>query len=417
MASGAPVLLLLAASGCSGGGGELAANIGLDMANVAGFVVTAGTAASAGALQPQAGGSGGGSSSSELYALNEDGSLTIVTVTQGGSSSSTATPLAVYDTKTYVLMAYVGVQHGSEVCNWVAAGKADGALYCVTAANDGPDQSAQQSVQYGSPVQADATGNLVWITGSDGSVTLLDLTDPSAATEVTPTGTPALSMAVNASGDALVTGGAAGSQYAKVLFPAGGFFDVDTALEACLVSGASGDPADFYYTTASTVVKLAPASATAFTVTTLGSIPTFSCSAGVAKVGSQLFMTGDPDASETNLLLVVADDAPTTLAVDALATLTQVAGCDASLFILGTDASGNGGLVRYDVADSAFTTLVAPGAYALSTMAVSPGCEVTFYGQRAADGAYVLGTIAAGTGTVTVDATGFPTVTQIDRIN
>ena len=40
-----------------------------------------------------------------------------------------------------------------------------------------------------------------------------------------------------------------------------------------------------------------------------------------------------------------------------------------------------------------------------------------FYGQRAADGAYILGTIRAGNDTVTVDATGFPTVTQIDRIN
>ena len=47
---------------------------------------------------------------------------------------------------------------------------------------------------------------------------------------------------------------------------------------------------------------------------------------------------------------------------------------------------------------------------------MSPACEVTFYGQRASDGAFILGNIGAGTTQVTVVATGFPTVTQIERI-
>ena len=133
-------------------------------------------------------------------------------------------------------------------------------------------------------------------------------------------------------------------------------------------------------------------------------------------MGSHLFLTGSA-GENPDQIMDIADDATTTLTVDVLTTLTQVGGCDASLFALGTDASGNGGVVRYDLAGGAFTTLVAPGAYALTTMAVSPGCDVTFYGQRAADGAYILGTIPAGSDAVTVNATGFPTVTQIDRIN
>lgn len=58
-----------------------------------------------------------------------------------------------------------------------------------------------------------------------------------------------------------------------------------------------------------------------------------------------------------------------------------------------------------------------PGAYALTKLDVSKTCEVTFYGQRAADGAFILGNIPAGGTVVTVIATGLPTVTQIQRIN
>ena len=70
---------------------------------------------------------------SQVYALNKDGSLTVVTVTASGSATSDVTPLALFDTQTYLLIDYRGVSHGGEQCNFVAARKADGALYCVTA--------------------------------------------------------------------------------------------------------------------------------------------------------------------------------------------------------------------------------------------------------------------------------------------
>ena len=50
-------------------------------------------------------------------------------------------------------------------------------------------------------------------------------------------------------------------------------------------------------------------------------------------------------------------------------------------------------------------------------MSVSPAGEVTFYGQRASDGAYILGNIPADSTEVDVIAIGFPTVTQIERID
>ncbi len=427
-------VLLTAAPGCKSNddtGGELRANIGIDLTSVAGFVVTQGaaTGTSGAALHAEgAGGAGGGSAASQLYALNADGTLTVVTVTQGGTSSTSVTPLAVFGTRTFVIMAYDGVTYGADPCNFVAARTADGALYCVTVSNAGFAPSAQGNAEYGALLQSDATGNIVWINHNDG-VTVLDLTDPTNPTQQTPAGNDDLSpngppagpfsLAVNDAGDALISSWAAQGQYTRVFFPAGGFFDVSSTDADCLVSGPPASPDDFYYTTDApqALVKLAAGSGTTFTETTLSTTVAPFCSAGVVKVGAQIFLTGDPQSSDANVLVDLAADVPTALTVGALATVTQVGGCDASLFALGTDASGNGGIVRYDLASGAFTTLLAPGAYALTTMAVSPGCEVTFYGQRAADGAYVLGNVAAGSDTVTVDATGFPAVSQIARIN
>ena len=440
--------MAMAALGCgnngSGGGGtgtgtaggQLRANLGIDLANVAGFVLTNGAASATASEAPfhtEGLSSDGGSAASQLYALNADGTLTVVTVTDepdGGtsSSSSSATPLAVFDTKTYVILAYDGVMHGQDECYFVAARKIDGALYCVPVANNGfySYGQGQQNTAAGSPLQADATGNVVWVSHANG-VTLLDLADPENLTQSTLVGsnvqggggtgplTGPFSMAVNDAGDALLANFVNSGPYTRVFFPTGGFYDASGTAAYCVVSGASSNPGDFYYTTDGppTLVKLAAAGST-FTKTTWSSPDFISCEVGTATVGSHVFLTGGEQADE---IIDLAVDTPTPLVLTALATISQLAACDASLFVLGADASGDGGIVRYDLAGSAFTTLVAPGDYALTTMAVSPGCEVTFYGQRATDGAYVLGTIPAGTDAVQVVATGFPAVSQIQRIN
>jgi hypothetical protein len=435
-------MMAMAAQGCgnhdNGGGGgpgvgaaQLRANLGIDLAKVAGLVLTSGETTSA--FHTEGYGADAGSAVSQLYALNADGSLTVVTVTEepdGGTSSSSSSvmPLAVFDTKTYVIVAYNGVVHGQDDCYFVAARKADGALYCVPVANNGFSSygQGQQNTSAGVPLQSDAAGNLVWINQANG-VTLLDLTDPANLTESTLVGqnvqggggtgplTGPFSLAVNAAGDALLANFINTGPYTRVFFPSGGFFDASGTAAYCVVSGASSNPGDFYYTTDGppTLVKLAATGST-FTKTSLSSPDFISCSVGTATVGAHVFLSGGGQPDE---IVDLAADVPATLTVSALATITQIAGCDASLFVLGADASGAGGIVRYDLAGSAFTTLVAPGDYALTTMAVSPGCDVTFYGQRASDGAYILGTIQAGTGAVQVDATGFPAVSQIQRIN
>lgn len=427
--------LLAAAAGCGRsdgqGSGELRQNLGMDLAKVAGFVVTRGAAAAtsgAAAYHPQDDGALDGGAASQLYALHDDGSLTVVTVTgdaDAGTSSSTEQPLAVFSTPLYVIIAYLGVQHGQDRCNFVAARKQDGALYCVTAPNTGFTQYEQRGAAYGSLVQSDATGHLVWI-NHDSGVTLVDFTNPDAVAQTTPAGTEAsnpsgppdgpFGLAVNHAGDALVTD-INPAHFTRVFFPGGGFFNVSDAMENCLMAGPAASPDGFVYTTdgPTTIVKLAKAGATTFTKTAIASSEFIDCPAGAVQAGAHLFLT--TSTPPANRLLDVAGDPPQAIAVDGLVKLHQVGACGEQLFILGADESGNGGIVRADLGSLAFTTLVAPGAYALTTMAVSPGCEVTFYGQRAADGAFILGTILAGSDAVTVDATGFPAVTQIERIN
>ena len=86
--------------------------------------------------------------------------------------------------------------------------------------------------------------------------------------------------------------------------------------------------------------------------------------------------------------------------------------------ILGTDISGNGGIYRYTVGSgTTFTEVLHPGDYTVTSMVVSTTGDTTFYGQRASDGAKILGNIAAGTQTVTVVSSGLPSVQQLMRMN
>jgi hypothetical protein len=419
--------LALAATGCHGQqtSAQLAAKINVDMTDVAGFVLTQGAAQTAGAnLQPLGTGSSSGGGATELYALGKDGTLTVVTVTGGGTQTTDAQPVAVFDTTSYAIVAYHGVWHGDTQCNFVAARKADGALYCIPASSAEVASPPPGSAPL---VQSDATGDLVWINHGDG-IALVNLTNPDAVTQTTPVGSDGLtpngppegpfSLAVNAAGDALVADGYNANQYTRVLFPTGGFLDVSDVDESCLTAASAANPDDFYYTTdGPSGLDMLAASSGSFASAIIETTPLFTCGAGIAKVSPHVYMSADAHSSQPNQILDIVGSTATTLTVAALATMTQINGCDASLFVLGTDARGDGGLVRYDTDGGTFTTLLAPGAYALTTMSVAPTCDVTFYGQRAADGAFILGTIAAGSDAVTVNATGFPTVTQIARIN
>ena len=434
-------LVAVAWAGCGGHGGSstggnsqggtgLKANIGVDMANVAGFVVAPPTDPVSSHLvrltaQPQ----------NELYALGTDGTLTVVSVAEqpdGGQSSTTTEvePLGVFNTSGYVFLAYNGVTHGSDTCNFVLLRKSDGALYCLAGVPlYQPPMVPFSFVQ--NWVQTDSTGTIVWMNyAPDGAIVRVDLTNPSqlTVTQVAQTNTAAGTQSVNAAGDDLIAGLSGSLPFLRVLLPSGGFQNITASHNvSCLVAGASTNPNDFYYSDNTSwefepsLMKLTWSASNSFTSTAItGSTGTMiNCTAGVARTsGHVLFSDAQNTNTATNAqFLDLSNDVPTLESAAPLATAQMMAACGTTAFIVGTDAAGNGGIVAYDPATATVSTLLTPGDYSLSAMDVSTSCEVTFYGQRASDGAFILGNVPAGGGSVSVIATGLPTVTQIQRIN
>ena len=195
----AAAMLLSAAPGCGndgGGGPQLRANLGVDMAKITGFVVTQGAATerlrSAGGRSQ---GSGGGRRLRREPALRAERGREPLRRHRHRRRQHLVdiAPLAVFDTKTYVLIAYNGVWHGEDECNFVAAGKADGALYCVTAPNTAAAHvraaRARSTAPSSSPTRRGTSSRI----NHDSGVTLLDLTDPANVTQETPVGNDASS--------------------------------------------------------------------------------------------------------------------------------------------------------------------------------------------------------------------------------
>jgi len=417
-------------SGTSNGGGsstELRANLGLDFSNVAGFIIASGSRAT-----PAEQGDDGGAQPNQLYALGKDDSLTVVTVTElsdGGSSSTSQTvePLAVLDTTALLFLAFENVTHEGALCSLIAASKSDGALFCIT---DGPPPTVflgGWAPPYGASIASDATGDLVW---SDLPNQLVRYQlDDGGLTSSQPLGSAGdpEAQAVNSDGDDLIVSGDVGSQaaYTRVMLADGGIADVSALAAMCVVAGPASDAEAFYYllnvgptSDDAQWVRLAKTSSTVFTPNVLGVVGWADCGEGLVSTSTHFFLTGDVESRAAQVVDIVGGTA-TRLTVEAFVggTISRIAGYEDALFILGTDSTGSSGLVEYEIATGTFTTLLAPGAYNITTMDVSSGGEVTFFGQRESDGAMVLGNLPAGATTPTIISTGLPGVTQIQRIN
>ena len=445
-------LSLLVAVGCSkdsGGGGPvtLKSNLGVDMRNVAGFVIAPQSSPklATGVSAAQAPVSDGGQQrgANTLYALGADGGLTVVTViADGGSSSTTVSPVAAFDTPRFTFFAYAGVTCQQTPDTVVALRKSDGALFCIPGMGAFTDYLQQLGTGIDGPnglgsyfeqIQADPTGNLVWINNAD--LAVVDFSDPNNPTVTNPLGTGGTKVhnggfAVNAAGDALVAEwGGTGTGMVRVQRPSGGFVNLSTENVNCVTAGASGDPDDFYYFDSNNpqhLVQVVSDGGYAIgNVTTMspGSSNGWSCAGGLAQAGGHLLFTsnGSGVGTPANAFVdfVPATGTVTVQTVSALNAISRIAAGGSFVMILGTDSAGNGGIVRYDVTDSSFTTLLAPGDYTLQAAAfsVAGNGDLTFQGQRASDGAFIVGTIPAGTTTVNVITTGLPPVYQVQRIN
>lgn len=440
-------------SGPGGPSSELAANLGVDFAHVAGFVIG----------PAQGAGLDGGSTSDVLYTLNDDGTLTVTTVTttqpsgpESGTATATTTtttetavPLAVYATPKYVFFKYQHVAYQKKDCGFVAARKADAALFCVNIV--GKQGGAASDVE----LATDATGDAVYVFGMAAvtqgqaspqafSLFRLDFTDPGNAQQQVvfdgATDGQIQEWLVNPAGDVLVrllppgTNDPSQTSVLRVYKRAGGYVSEAQGHLNCMTPGADSAPNDFHYLQDSdaengikaTLFRLkadgafiAPGTVAFEEIQRVGSgaaddpasvVGVGPCSS-YAKAGGDVFITtsftttGKPVTALIDL--VPKDDAkPFAIAVPAFdgGKITRAYGSPSTLVVAGTSSTGSTGLARYDLTAKTVATLVEPGTYDIATVAVGAGGTVTFGGRRAADNARVVGTIAAGGSEVKVVA-------------
>jgi hypothetical protein len=430
--------------GCGGGhtGDDgppgLKANLGVDLSRVAGFAIAPPKMMAANfrgepAAPP--------ASTNTLYAMGTDGTLTSVTVTtdatgDGGTTTSTASPVAIFDTAKYTFFPYAAfscstgtppIENSDPV---VALRKSDGALFCIPnmgAFTDrlvGPGLTGGQGIgAYFSQVQANASGDIIWINTGIAELSFADPANPIETTPIDPSVVGvAGGMAVNADGDLLFLGNT-GIRVQKV---GGGFVNAGTGNAACLTVGPASNPNDFYFLDNSNPQRIMQASKSAgfvpAAVASSGSTSSngVDCSAGLGKANGHLFFPmGGLGPKNVVLDFVASPPTVTPVTIAALGTITKIIANGSLLMILGTDTLGNAGIVRYDATNASQATILAPGDFTVlpTAFSVATNGDLSFQGQRASDGAFVLGAVLAGTTSVTITQTGVPQTVQIQRIN
>jgi hypothetical protein len=228
-------------------------------------------------------------------------------------------------------------------------------------------------------------------------------------------------FAVNAHGDALILY-TSQVNLARLQRNNGGFQNLSTQWTACATRGFGSNPTDFYFLDGVGNTSGPPLMAwtrltkgTTFTRTEVGQFGingNASCSAGLVRT---------PDAVYTAMgttLYKLGESAVSSVPIPTLTSVKHISGISGAIYLLGNDGAGNGGILKFDTASSVFSTLLVPGEYALSgTMEVTGAGDITFHGQRASDGANVLGRIPAGSTTVEVISTKFAAVTMLVRLN
>jgi hypothetical protein len=411
------------------------ANLGIDFSQVKGFVLAPSSAHAGHMLVGRQG--TGTTPPNDLFALNADGSLTVVSVVEdgdGGSSTSTSTahPLAIYDTVKYTLFRYENVRFQGNACMTVAARKSDAALFCI---NAWVDENSPDGI-YFNAADSDAGGDQVYLfNGRDGIFQLDFANTPATLSTIfdgKTDGKP-VAMAVNADGDLLLSfmTSDSGPKQARLYKAAGGQVNVSGTEIGCLTEGLDGDAANFYYTAANpnaTAKVQKRTKATDFAETTYyddsaGTIGIPGCFGanvmvkrnGIIYVTKKATVSGGP----FNYFVELVNGAtPIRHDVPGVQSLKGIFGYDGGLVLHATYANGDDSLIRFEVPSLNQTTILAPGAYSITKVGVSPSGEVTFGGRDLSNNARILGNIAAGTSTVTVVPQDFAgDVQQIQRIN
>ena len=386
--------------------------------------------------------------SQNLYSLNNDGSLSVVAVTAGdqgktSSMTSSVSPDAIFDTLKFTFFQYTGVTYQGKTCSLVAARKTDSALFCI---EQKPFNNCGGAPNYWSMLSSDSTGNLIYL-GTGNGFYRIDFTDAS---------NPVQTTLVNYSSDGTVCGWTANSSgdvLANLDTPAtrpqvdtlriyrrsGGFQAIANVEGGCVVNGVGADDVNFYYTKASTtsgggviVRKLTQGTTfadTAYYDDGSKTIGIGSCGIGrgsrvsvgsLIKTSDKIFMANDSASAFFIELINGSTPVKRTVADFSTGSVSSIFPYSGGMVILGVNSTSATGLVRYETTGPVFTTLLAPGTYAVTKVSVGTSGEVTFAGQRASDGVRVIGTIPAPPAAVSVTIVTQALsgdITQILRIN
>lgn len=427
---------LVALSACDkndGGQGRasqltLKANIGLDMSRVGGFVLglsSAGSPLMSGAHTP--------GHVSTLYALDADGTLTETLFFEeddGGvdSQQMRQAPRAIHNLAKYVLfdfgeMTLRGGDVDSRQCNSLLLRKSDGALYCGG------------SAQLNGRLFAAPDGDSVFVAGQNAVLTRLDFSDPSGPTSTElATQARVMGMVVNAKGEALVSmfDVDSAARFTRVYRPGGGIQNIVNSAAFCVLPGRIGEDDDFYYLgdvfaapgggPQMPVTKVARAQSGTFSGSDAGVYAGggATCQLGLRTQGSlYVALTGGGAKQEPPRIVEIINrsGAPIVHLVSGMDSVIDAKGAGSVIFIRATDAAGNGAIVRFETSDGGMQTVLPPGEFSLSAIDVSSLGELSFSGVRNADGKRVLGVVAPGGSTYTIQSEAAPTVTVFTRIN
>lgn len=430
--------VVCAATGCGddggqngGGNGQTRLRTSINLSQVIGFAITDSPSMR---LAPGTGIETATCNPSTLYAVEASGALVVTTVTETttdndidagtecNTSMTTERARNVIDTPKYVVIGYFpfqigGGDAGMTTCGGVILRKSDGALFCI------PESPVD--------VKADASGDSLLVASSDqnGGGSLLTRLNMAA---MPPTATSIVDAAQmirfplfdgNSDGDALVPFSMVGPPSALRIYKVnGGLQNVTAQGEECQWTQGH----DFFVayhdmspTNPLDVYQLARQSDGSFMSTKVGSMtsPPFCRVALITPTQTYAYNWGGGGAPNNELVELIGGSSGTGHVVPGVTKIVDAIGVGNSVFVQGTDASGNGIIVREDVPAFTATTLLPAGEFSLTAISVSKTGELTFAGLRNSDGTRVVGNVAAGASTYTILSSTAPMVTDLQRIN
>ncbi len=411
--------LLILTFACDNNGGnsapQLKSNIGIDMGTVKGFVLAT----------PSSPGRQTGNPGQVTYAINADNSLTRISVTtddEGNSSSNSMsyTPHAIFDTPKFVLFAFQDLklaapQGPDYTCQTVVLRRDDGALFCS------PRRSQ------GGRVVTDGGGDLLFLQNVS-TIEKIDMSDPSNPFESNvienTSQTQVRALAVNERGDAFAAFSEMGDR-ARVFKREGGLQNISTSYIECITRDLASEPESFLYIARANdgaeLHRLARQADGSYEDTSLATVMPQTAGSGgsctpALRNATRVIALVTTQQAGALVELVGPNGTMQAIPISSLPGITQAFADGERVFVLGTDAAGNSGVVRYTPSSGEQTVLLAPGDYTLSSIALTPGGELGFAGLRNSDGKRVLGAVPASGGAAAIWSETAPEISTLVRL-